>query len=308
MLSAALLPAGAPAGADSSGQVSSLQAQAAQLSRQMVLEQLLIGGYQQRYASDVERAAADQSLLSQTQERIAAAQDQVRHQSSQLAKAAVREYVQSSAATPSAALFGGQSEDTNRTVYASVVTGNLSTAIDGLRTARRELAVQRAAQVSLVAQDQVAQTQAATLLRQANSTAQQLASQQQSVSGQLAVAIAQQQQAEAATVAAALAAAPQVPGPPGSSAPSVPALPPFLVCVVHAESGGNYQVVSPTGGYMGAFQFSQSTWNYAAQLAGQPQLIGVAPNTASVADQNALAIALYDAVGEQPWYDPCRGA
>jgi hypothetical protein len=52
---------------------------------------------------------------------------------------------------------------------------------------------------------------------------------------------------------------------------------------------------------MGAFQFSQSTWNLAAQLAGRPDLIGVPPNRASKADQDQLAVALYAADGEQPW-------
>ena len=33
----------------------------------------------------------------------------------------------------------------------------------------------------------------------------------------------------------------------------------------------------PDGLYMGAFQFSQSTWNCAAQAAGRPDLIGVPP-------------------------------
>jgi hypothetical protein len=76
--------------------------------------------------------------------------------------------------------------------------------------------------------------------------------------------------------------------------------------VVQAESGGNYQAVSPDGLYRGAFQFSQGTWNVAAQLAGLPQLVGVPPNEASKADQDTLAIALYKADGEQPWTDSCR--
>jgi hypothetical protein len=59
---------------------------------------------------------------------------------------------------------------------------------------------------------------------------------------------------------------------------------------------------------MGAFQFSQSTWNKAAQLAGLPGLIGVPPNLASKADQDTLAVALYALDGQQPWYDPCRTA
>jgi peptidoglycan hydrolase CwlO-like protein len=86
---------------------------------------------------------------------------------------------------------------------------------------------------------------------------------------------------------------------------SDPTLPSFLQCVIQAESGGDYGAVSPGGTYLGAFQFSQATWNEAAVLAGLPQLVGVPPNQASPADQDALAIALYAADGEQPWYDPC---
>jgi peptidoglycan hydrolase CwlO-like protein len=80
-----------------------------------------------------------------------------------------------------------------------------------------------------------------------------------------------------------------------------PSLPPFLQCVVQAESGGNYGAVSPNGEYMGAFQFSQSTWNFAAQEAGLSNLVGVPPNLASPADQDSVAIALYSLDGEQPW-------
>lgn len=91
-------------------------------------------------------------------------------------------------------------------------------------------------------------------------------------------------------------------------ATSDPPLPPFLQCVVQAESGGNYGAVSPDGQYMGAFQFSQSTWNLAAQDAGLPGLVGVPPNTASKASQDTLAVTLYNLDGQQPWYDPCRTA
>jgi hypothetical protein len=87
-----------------------------------------------------------------------------------------------------------------------------------------------------------------------------------------------------------------------------PTLPPFLRCVLQAESGGNYAAVSPDGLYMGGFQFSQSTWNEAAQLAGMPQLINVPPNEATPAQQDDLAIALYDADGQQPWNDSCRSS
>ena len=134
-----------------------------------------------------------------------------------------------------------------------------------------------------------------------------------------------QQQAEQAAAAAAAVAAAQskaaaqqavedvqvdvgVQSDPRGASTATPALPPFLQCVIQAESGGDYQAVSPNGEYMGAFQFSQPTWNEAAQLAGQPDLVGVPPDQATPAQQDDLAIALYDADGSQPWYDPCTSS
>ena len=80
-----------------------------------------------------------------------------------------------------------------------------------------------------------------------------------------------------------------------------PTLNPFLQCVVQAESGGDYQAVSPNGLYMGAFQFSQATWNYAAQAAGLGSLVGIPPNQATKAEQDTVAVALYALDGERPW-------
>ncbi len=80
-----------------------------------------------------------------------------------------------------------------------------------------------------------------------------------------------------------------------------PALNPFLQCVVQAESGGNYAAVSPNGEYMGAFQFSQATWNSAAAAAGLPFLVGIPPDQASKAAQDTVAVALYSLDGQQPW-------
>jgi hypothetical protein len=56
---------------------------------------------------------------------------------------------------------------------------------------------------------------------------------------------------------------------------------------------------------MGGFQFSQPTWNEAVQMAGMPQLVNVPPNQATPAQQDAAAIALYNADGQQPWNDRC---
>jgi hypothetical protein len=93
------------------------------------------------------------------------------------------------------------------------------------------------------------------------------------------------------------------PAPSGNS--TDPALNAFLQCVVQHESGGNYGAVSPSGTYMGAFQFSQSTWDEAAQAAGRPDLIGVPPNQASKADQDTMAVTLYSLDGQRPWVDGC---
>jgi hypothetical protein len=128
---------------------------------------------------------------------------------------------------------------------------------------------------------------------------------QAQVTGQLAAAVVQQNAAEAAAAAAAVASAQRA----TAQATDVdlsnntvdPALNPFLQCVVQAESGGNYAAVSPNGEYMGAFQFDQPTWNYAAQAAGRNDLVGVPPNTASKADQDTVAVALYSLDGERPW-------
>ena len=81
-----------------------------------------------------------------------------------------------------------------------------------------------------------------------------------------------------------------------------PALPPFLQCVVQAESGGNYGAVSPNGMYLGAFQFSQSTWNFAARAAGTPAIWSAwPPNHATKPEQDTVAVALFALDGEQPW-------
>lgn len=66
------------------------------------------------------------------------------------------------------------------------------------------------------------------------------------------------------------------------------------------ESGGNYQILSPSGTYRGAYQFSQSTWDWVASGAW-PGLVGVDPAQASPADQDKMAFRLYDLRGPGPW-------
>jgi len=66
------------------------------------------------------------------------------------------------------------------------------------------------------------------------------------------------------------------------------------------ESGGNYQAVSASGAFRGAYQFSRSTWNGVA-VANFPQYKGVDPATASPEVQDAFTRALYAQLGGKPW-------
>jgi len=80
---------------------------------------------------------------------------------------------------------------------------------------------------------------------------------------------------------------------------------PFLSCVRQRESGGNYSVVNPSGPYLGAYQFLQSTWNVTAAYAGRSDLVGLPANLASPYDQDEMAWALYQWQGKGPWGGSC---
>jgi len=70
--------------------------------------------------------------------------------------------------------------------------------------------------------------------------------------------------------------------------------------IKQCESGGNYRAINAAG-YYGAYQFSPSTWNSTANAAGRPDLVGVRPDNASPADQDAMANKLHSLRGWQPW-------
>ncbi len=330
---AAIAVAAGPAAAD---QVSDLKAQASQIARDLVLEQLQVGALQEQYGVDVAKVQRDQTEIGSTQNKIHADVTRVSRDRKRLQTEAVAAYINTGSApgaTP--AMFeGNQNEELARTEYEDVVSGDINLAIDALHIDQNEMQAQRATLEQQEAQDQATTNQEATFASAARQTETQLQSKQSEVTGKLAVAVAQQQAAQAAAAAAAVraaqaganratptstqptpSAASTASAPITASAPSAdstssgdPSLPPFLQCVLRTESGGNYAAVSPGGTYLGGFQFSQATWNQAAQLAGLPQLINVPPNQATPAEQDDLAIALYQADGQQPWYDPCRSS
>ena len=260
-----------------------------------------MGVYEHQYEIDSIRVNQDAAAVAAVQQRVADDRSRVRADRMQLTAEAVSSYVNagSLALNPTLQLFSGDRQAaTNRTEYESVAIGDTDVTLALLHTNEVQLQASEADLAARSRQDQAAQSASAQAVAQAQRIADELAAKQALVQGQLGVAIAQDREQQAQQAVAVRAAV--------GGAVDDPALPAFLQCVVQVESGGNYAAVSPDGNYMGAFQFSQATWNQAAQLAGLPQLIGVPPNTASKADQDTLAIALYDADGQQPWDDSCH--
>jgi peptidoglycan hydrolase CwlO-like protein len=322
-------------GPASGDQVSDLKAQAATIARDLVLEQLQIDAYQQQYDVDGAKVARDAIGIEATEHQISADTGRVGRDRKRLESEAVSAYINLDPQSEGTQVLfeGNQTDAFARAEYEDVTTGDANLTIAALRTDENGLNAQRAVLVQQEAQDQAVANQQAAQANAARQTQVELSSKQSEITGQLAVAVAQQQAAQASAAAkavraaqtAAAAASPSQPPAGGRSATSTtqpagsttrgtpagassgdPSLPPFLQCVLRVESGGNYNAISPGGAYMGGFQFSQPTWNEAAQLAGMPQLVNVAPNDATPAEQDDLAIALYDADGQQPWDDSCR--
>ncbi|HEY1443933.1 MAG TPA: transglycosylase family protein [Acidimicrobiales bacterium] len=306
-------------------QVSDLKAKAAQVAKDLVLQQLQVDTYQQQYGADVTKVQQDEAAIASTESQIQSDANRVSRDRKRLQSEAVWAYIHlggDAGGTPT--IFGNQTVAPTRAEYEDVASGDIALTIDAVHMDQNRLQTERATLAQQKAQDQATTNQEATLTAAARNTASSLEAQQSEITGQLAVAVAQQQAAQAAAAASAVRAAQAkataaaamtsrvsattstvVPASAIGTSTVDPQLPPFLQCVLQAESGGDYQAVSPDGQYMGGFQFSQSTWNEAAQLAGMPQLINVPPNEATPAQQDDLAIALYNADGEQPWNDQC---
>jgi septal ring factor EnvC (AmiA/AmiB activator) len=323
-----------PAAAD---QVSDLKAQATAVSQKLIQEQLQIGAYQQQFSFATQKVAADARLIIQIGSQISGDELRIKKDTSEVRRQAITTYMDADTGLSSSdsLIFTGDVENVSLAdEYSSLSTGYMETSIDQLRTAQNALHAHQATLLQEQSQDQADQKSRAVDLAQAENTEQQMESEQRQVTGKLATAVAAQAAAQARSAAAAITAAQEeaqkaaqkaaqqaaqqaaqptagsspVPAPSGGSVTgSDPALNPFLQCVVQVESGGDYQDVSPNGLYMGAFQFSQPTWNVAAQDAGLSALVGVHPNVASKADQDSVAVALYALDGQQPWLgDRCN--
>jgi hypothetical protein len=338
LLATPLLGAGLrPAGAD---QVSDLQARAATIAHDLVLEQLRVDAARQQSSVATAQEAADRQAIAGLDRQLAADQQAIAGHLRLVQSQAIRTYVDSGADSSAgdASLFaGGTASAQAASEYEGLAVGTITTDLAQLHTAQRALQVQESALQERQAQDRAAASLRSTALAQATAAAGQLTTEQSLVTGQLAGAVAAQRAAQDRAAAAAVASAPRVDSvttppatipattttPSGPRAPAVtvtttppapvgtdgdpypaladPALNVFLTCVVQAESGGDYGVVSPNGLYMGAFQFSQSTWDTAARAAGLGLLVGVPPNLATRPEQDTVAVTLFALDGQQPW-------
>jgi len=292
-----------PASAD---EVGDLRSQARALSQKMVQEQLQVDADQQLYSVATRKLHADDSALAAVTQLLGRDARLVAQDTATVRDLAVRSYMSGGDALSGAELsaFTGSGE-TDQVVseYSEIAAANLESSLDQLHAAQLALQDQQVAlhHAQLVARGD--QTDRAGALGQAQGTEAQLTSLHSLVTGQLAAAVSAEQSAQDAAAAHAAGTANLAPPVPGGAPPTVadPALPPYLQCVVEAESGGDYGAVSPSGTYMGAFQFSQSTWNGAAAAAGLSFLVGVPPDKATKAEQDAVAVALYALDGHQPW-------
>jgi hypothetical protein len=303
------------AGAD---QVGSLSAQARSISQELVQEELEADAYQQQYSVATAQVAADQRAIAATELQIKSDRQQITQRQREVERIAIASYVlNGSVSSASGASLFAENVKTVQSAneYATITIGNLNEAVDNLHSAQRSVQATLQVLVRQSDSDRAEQTAQANYLAQSTSTVSHMESVQSEVTGQLAQAVAQQNAALGQAAAAAVVTAQKTavqksggtapPSSPGAVVVSVtttdPTLNPFLQCVVQAESGGNYQAVSPNGLYMGAFQFSQSTWNYAAQAAGLGSLVGVPPNRATKPEQDTVAVALYALDGDRPW-------
>ena len=280
-----------PAEAD---QVADLEARATTISQALVHERLQIDADRQQYSTASGDVALDAQAVNQTAQAIGAGEQRADRERSAVDQQALAAYMdaEGDVSSPEVALLTGREGSLVAfDEYSDIAVADISATLGRLHGTQRALRSEEEALEQRQLQDQFDRQQASTDLARAVVGEEQLQSLQAQVTGELAQAV------EAQTADQHAAA---------SWSGSDPVLNPFLQCVVRTESNGDYQAVSPNGTYMGAFQFSQATWDMAATAAGRLDLVGVAPDVASKADQDAVAVVLFDLDGEEPWFDPCR--
>ena len=196
-----------PADAD---QISSLKAQATALSQQLIREQLQVGAYEQQYSVATAKTAADARGITRLNHQIALDQQQISRKTGAVRQQAIASYTNygTGSSGPEASLFSGNEESVQAaSEYSGIAVGNITSAVDALRTAQHTLQAGEGALQRQEAADRAEQAREADYLSQADATQHQLEASQAQVTGQLAVAVARQHAAQAAAASAAIAAA-----------------------------------------------------------------------------------------------------
>ncbi len=181
-----------PAGAD---QVSGLRAQAKTISEELVQEQLQAGAYQQQYSVASAQVAKDQRAIAALQTQIKTDRRQITKRLHLVQHLAIENYIlNGSVSSGSGAGLFAENVSTVQSAdeYATISIGNLNEAVDQLQTARRN---EQSQQESLIRQrtfDQSEQKDQASYLAQATASEHRMQAVQAKVTGQLAVAVAQQ--------------------------------------------------------------------------------------------------------------------
>jgi hypothetical protein len=339
----AALPLGTAVRSAGADTVLSLQARAGQVAQHLVLEQLQVDAARQQTSVATAKLAEDAQAIAQITHQVATDQQAIARHLHIVQTQAILSYIDAgahSSSTDTALFGGGAAQAQAASEYASLAVGNITAELAQLHTAQQALQSQQAAMQARQSQDRIDQTRRSADLGQADAAAAALRAEQAGLTGKLANAVAAQQTVQAHAATTAVARTPKtstslssvttnapatIPVPTSVTTPSTtvasgatagdpypnlsdPALNPFLSCVIQAESGGNYGIVSPNGLYLGAFQFSQPTWDSAASAAGLGLLVGVPPNHTSKPEQDTVAVALFSLDGQRPWLgDRCSG-
>jgi peptidoglycan hydrolase CwlO-like protein len=206
----AALPVGAalhPAGADT---VTGLQAQAATVAHDLVLEQLQVDATQQQTSVAASRVAADQQAIDTLDQQLAADQQAIARHLQVVQAQAIRSYIDSGADSSSSdtALFaGGSAQAQAASEYTRLAVGTITTDLAQLHTAQRALGAQQSQLQARQDQDRADAARQSAALGQATAATGQLRAEQAQVTGQLASAVDAQQAAQAKAAAAAVAGA-----------------------------------------------------------------------------------------------------
>jgi uncharacterized membrane-anchored protein YhcB (DUF1043 family) len=261
----------------------------------------------QARALDAELRALDQRLA-RTQRRKAALLPVARERAVQLYQSSAESFLvlfDASSAMESARraeLIARASDHTQALIdeYA-----NAAATLESQRTQVARARAKQAAVVAALATQQAALEQA--LARAQQAYRDQLAAQARARANQTAQSSTPRSTTPLQAPAAGpprLAPVPVAPPAPPQSGQNPHHDDPFLVCTRTRESAGDYTAVN-LGGYYGAYQFGQPTWDLTANHAGSPQLIGVRPDQASPWDQDQLAWVLHQWRGNAPWGGLC---